>query len=246
MSFSEIWNKGLFTVFGSDKGIWVLIIGWVISAIFAYIVGSLNFGCIISIYKFKDDVRKYGSGNAGATNILRTYGKKAAFFTYLGDGLKAVIAVVIGRLLGGVTGAYIAGLFAVIGHMWPIFFGFKGGKGVATASVMILCLNPIVFLIIALIFVIVAWSTKYISLGSIISVMLYPLLLFKLQNPALMGGGGQYIIIAFIVACLVVFKHRENIKRIMAGNENKLVLNIKKKTNKEETTTDCDEKSEDK
>jgi glycerol-3-phosphate acyltransferase PlsY len=216
-------------------------------AVFAYLIGSLNFGCIISIYKFKDDVRKHGSGNAGATNIFRTYGKGAALCTYLGDGLKAAVAVVIGHLLGGVTGGYIAGLFTVIGHMWPVFFGFKGGKGVATASVMILCLNPIVFLIMAVIFVIIVWSTKYISLGSIVALMLYPLLLFKLQNPELMGGGGQYVIIAFIVAILVVFKHRSNIKRIMAGNENKFVLKTKKKSDKNlDNTVEDEEKSEDK
>ncbi len=247
MSFFDIWNKGLFTIMGSDKSIWVLIIGWVLCAGFAYLIGSLNFGCIISIYKFKDDVRKHGSGNAGATNIFRTYGKGAALCTYLGDGLKAAVAVVIGHLLGGVTGGYIAGLFTVIGHMWPVFFGFKGGKGVATASVMILCLNPIVFLIMAVIFIIIVWSTKYISLGSIVALMLYPLLLFKLQNPELMGGGGQYVIIAFIVAILVVFKHRSNIKRIMAGNENKFVLKTKKKSDKNlDNTVEDEEKSEDK
>ncbi|MBR4292384.1 MAG: glycerol-3-phosphate 1-O-acyltransferase PlsY [Clostridia bacterium] len=247
MSFFDIWNKGLFTIMGSDKSIWVLIIGWVLCAVFAYLIGSLNFGCIISIYKFKDDVRKHGSGNAGATNIFRTYGKGAALCTYLGDGLKAAVAVVIGHLLGGVTGGYIAGLFTVIGHMWPVFFGFKGGKGVATASVMILCLNPIVFLIMAVIFIIIVWSTKYISLGSIVALMLYPLLLFKLQNPELMGGGGQYVIIAFIVAILVVFKHRSNIKRIMAGNENKFVLKTKKKSDKNlDNTVEDEEKSEDK
>jgi glycerol-3-phosphate acyltransferase PlsY len=247
VSFFDIWNKGLFTIMGSDKSIWVLIIGWVLCAVFAYLIGSLNFGCIISIYKFKDDVRKHGSGNAGATNIFRTYGKGAALCTYLGDGLKAAVAVVIGHLLGGVTGGYIAGLFTVIGHMWPVFFGFKGGKGVATASVMILCLNPIVFLVMAVIFIIIVWSTKYISLGSIVALMLYPLLLFKLQNPELMGGGGQYVIIAFIVAILVVFKHRSNIKRIMAGNENKFVLKTKKKSDKNlDNTVEDEEKSEDK
>ena len=247
MSFFDIWNKGLFTIMGSDKSIWVLIIGWVLCAVFAYLIGSFNFGCIISIFKFKDDIRKHGSGNAGTTNIFRTYGIGAALFTYLGDGLKAVVAVVIGHLLGGVTGGYIAGLFAVNGHMWPIFFGFKGGKGVATASAMILCLNPVVFLIMAVIFCIIVWSTKYISLGSIVALMLYPLLLFKLQNPELMGGGGQYVIIAFIVAVLVVFKHRSNIKRIMAGNENKFVLKTKKNSDKNvDKTVEDEKKSEDK
>ena len=223
--------------------------------IVAYLLGSIPSAVWIGKHYYGVDIREHGSRNAGATNMLRVLGLRAALPVFVIDFFKGFLAVSLMGLMRfdvDITTPWVINLkiiavaFAVLGHIFPVFASFKGGKGVATASVMILCLNPIVFLIIALIFVIVAWSTKYISLGSIISVMLYPLLLFKLQNPALMGGGGQYIIIAFIVACLVVFKHRENIKLIMAGNENKLVLNIKKKTNKEETTTDCDEKSEDK
>ena len=241
MSFLDIWNNGIFALWGSDKSIWILIAGWVICAVFSYLIGSLNFGCFISIYKFKDDVRNHSSGNAGATNVLRTYGKKAALCTYLGDGLKAAVAIVIGHLLGGFTGAYIAGLFTVIGHMWPVFFGFKGGKGVATASVMMLCLSPLIFLILLAIFALIVCTTKYVSLGSIICVMLYPLLLFKMQNPEVMGGGGQYVIIALIVAVLVVFKHRKNISNLMSGTENKLSLSFKKKSK-----VNNKEKSEDK
>ena len=143
-----------------------------------YLLGSFNFGLIISRRKYHDDIRIHGSGNAGTTNMLRTYGPKAAALTLVGDMLKAALAVILGYLLvnnqavayneagrfigvfGDKPGAAVAGLFVVVGHMFPCFFRFRGGKGVATTGMVILLLNPIVFLILFGIFAIIVLCTK--------------------------------------------------------------------------------------
>lgn len=226
MEFSEVWQNGVIGAFGQKNGlnIAVYILGLVLCAVIAYLIGSLNFGLIISKYKYHDDVRSHGSGNAGATNVLRTYGKGAAIATYVGDGLKAAVAVlIVGRMLGGIYGAYIAGLFCVIGHMYPCFFGFKGGKGVATTSVMVLCLNPVVFLILIVLFILIVAFSKYVSLGSVTCMLVYPLVLYRV------AGAGFHVIIAILTAALVIFAHRENIKRLRNGTENKISFKKKDK-----------------
>ena len=124
------------------------ILAIILCAAIAYFLGSLNFAIIISKYKFHDDIRNYGSGNGGLTNMMRTYGKKAAAFTLLGDVMKAVVSVLLGMLIAGESGAYLAGFFCVFGHSFPIYYGFKGGKGVLTTAAMVLCLDPLVFLIL--------------------------------------------------------------------------------------------------
>jgi glycerol-3-phosphate acyltransferase PlsY len=218
-TFSEIWGFGIFELIGAkyELNIAVLIFGYLLCGGIAYLLGSFNFGLIISKYRFGDDVRTHGSGNAGMTNMLRTYGKKAAVFTLLGDALKSVISVlVVGHMLGGFKGAYIAGLCCIIGHVYPVFFGFKGGKGVVVTAAMVLCLNPLVFAILFIIFAILVGYTKYISLGSIMCMMVYPLILFRIT------GGGFHVIIAAVIAVFVIFLHRGNIKRLREGTENKL------------------------
>ena len=114
----------------------------------AYLLGSVNFAIIISGKKYKDDIRSHGSKNAGMTNMMRTYGKGAAALTLGGDALKAVISCIIGYLVMGQFGAYAAGLFCMLGHVFPLYYGFKGGKGVVTAAATVLMTDPIVFLIL--------------------------------------------------------------------------------------------------
>jgi len=161
------------------------------------------------------------------SDSISHYGKKAAIFTYLGDGLKAAVAVLlVGHMIGGWLGAYISGLACVIGHMYPCFFGFKGGKGVATTSVMILCLNPLVFLLLFIIFFLIVLTTKYVSLGSVIGMMVWPLILYRIE------GASFRIIIAVIIAVLVIFAHRSNIDRLRKGTENKISLGKKNKKTK--------------
>ena len=233
MNFFAFKHNGLLpmTVFENGAPLWFYVLFCAVAAIIAYFLGSMNFAVIISKYKFRDDIRKYGSGNAGMTNMLRTYGKGAAVFTLLGDVLKGVVSVFLGMALAGEAGAYIAGLACMLGHAFPCYYGFKGGKGVLVTAATLLCLEPVVFGIVFLVFVIIVAFTKFISLGSIIGSMLYPIFLNSLY-PYLNYGlkeGAIPAIVSILNAGLVVWLHRENIKRLLAGKENKFSLKKKDK-----------------
>ena len=216
-----------------------LIAGAAATFIIGYLLGSINFALVISKVFYNDDIRNHGSKGAGMTNMLRTYGKKAAAFTLLGDILKTVVAVFIGALLlGGALsayGSYYGGLASIIGHVFPLYYGFKGGKGVASAAAMVLFTDPVVFLILFVIFVAVVAMTKYISLGSIVAIMFYPIVLNRI-NMLLWPGeefvnlhAGQHTLIAFALGIFIVFLHRANIKRLRNGEENKVSFKSKKK-----------------
>lgn len=235
MTLHEILQDGFVPhlIAGEATGIalWIIIVLCLLGAVIAYLLGGLNFAIIISKYKFKDDIRRFGSGNAGMTNMLRTYGKAAAAFTLLGDMAKAAVSVLIGTLLAGEAGAYIAGLACVLGHSFPCYYGFKGGKGIVVTATMLLCLEPLVFLILFAIFALIVLSTKYLSLGSIIGMLIYPLLLNRMY-PFLNGGvqeGAVAAIVSILNTILVIWLHRENIKRLMDGKENKFSLKKKDK-----------------
>ena len=204
-------------------------VGILLCMVLPYLLGSLNFAIIISKIFYRDDIRKYGSGNAGTTNMLRTYGKLPAAATLLLDMSKGAISVLLGLLILGTgvyteagytsvfSGTYIAGLFAILGHMFPCFYRFKGGKGVATTAVVVLCTNPFLFAILLLAFVIIVAGSKMISLGSVMCMLLYPVLMSRLAAEQPQG-----ILISFLIAALVIFMHRSNIKRIWEGKESKL------------------------
>ncbi len=211
-------------------------------AVIPYLLGSFNFGLIISRRKYHDDIRQHGSGNAGTTNMLRTYGKRAAVITLLGDMLKALVAVLLGYLIIGFatgikdpetgeaiglfvdkTGAAIAGLFVMIGHMFPIFYKFKGGKGVATSAMVVLMIDPLSFVICLSVFIIIVVGTRYVSLGSCMGMILYPIILSAFSG----GRNPTAQATAVCMALLVVFMHRENLKRLRDGKESK--LSFKKK-----------------
>ena len=202
----------------------LIVLSTIVCIVVPYLLGSLNFGVIWSKLIYKDDVRSHGSGNAGATNMLRNYGKKAGIITLLGDILKTVISCLFGILVWATYGAYIAGLFCMMGHMFPVFFKFKGGKGVACLAAMVLVTDWRAFLFLFFVFVVIVLGTKFVSLGSVIGAMLYPVVLNRI-NPDVPFGW----LIATIVAALVVFMHRENIKRLLKGTENKISLGSKKK-----------------
>ena len=202
----------------------------------AYLLGSFNFATFISARKFKDDVRNHGSGNAGMTNMLRTYGKKAALLTLLGDFGKAALAVLLGILMVGDMGGYFAGLACIFGHAFPIFYRFKGGKGVACTAAVVLMLEPIVFLFLLGIFVFVFLLTKYISLSSIMAMLFYPVILSRFYSVGHrdMLGAEQALplhvaMISIMIACFVIFLHRSNIKRLYNREERKTELFKKKK-----------------
>ncbi len=192
-----------------------------------YLLGSVNFALVISKLFYRDDIRKYGSGNAGMTNMLRTYGKGAALATLLCDMLKAVASVLFGSfLLGTAFGGYLAGTFCILGHIFPVFFKFKGGKGVATVAAMILTLDPLCFLILMIVFLILVAATRYVSLGSVICMMLYPILTYKLATH---GSVGFPVLFSFLVAALIIFMHRSNIARLKNRTENKISFSKKNK-----------------
>lgn len=212
---------------GTKAAIPLLVIGYILCAIIAYLLGSLNFAMIISRKKFNDDIRNHGSGNAGMTNMLRTYGKGAAGLTILGDALKAVVAIFIGWVVVGMHlgGGYVAGLCCILGHVYPCFFGFRGGKGVVVSAATMLMLNPAVFAVIIAIFVITVALTRYISLGSCIGAALYPFFTFYITPQP---SRGPAFLFAFVIGAFVIFLHRENLKRLAHGTESKFSLKSKK------------------
>ena len=226
-------------------GLVLFIISVAVVIIAAYLLGSINFAIIISGKKYKQDIRDHGSKNAGMTNMMRTYGKKAAGLTLLGDALKAVAACLVGYVLIGSLGAYIAGLFCILGHIFPIFYKFKGGKGVVTTAVAILMCNPLVFVVLFLLFVIIVLFTRYISLGSVVCVMLYPLLLDSVSR-IFTGHPTPYVVFAMITAVVVVVKHWGNIKRLAEGKESKFSFKKSVKAPEEKTEQPKEENKEDK
>lgn len=205
----------------------------ILMAIIAYCIGSINFSIIISKKMAGFDIREKGSGNAGTTNMLRAVGKKAAAVTLLCDVLKGVVAIVISIIIGNIIqGAnkelllQIAGIAVVIGHTFPIFFGFKGGKGVATSLGILLMSNWQIGLICLVFAIVLMALTKMVSLGSCGAAVLFPVLtLFIDQNYTILTEGKKgstYLIYSIILAVIVLYNHRSNIKRLLNGTENKI------------------------
>ncbi len=227
--------------------------GFLAVVIISYLLGSINWALVISKLVYHEDVRDHGSGNAGTTNVLRTYGKKAAVLTFLGDGLKGVLSIVIACAIFGcpmivsevdgarqydihyihlLTAAYLAALFAVIGHIFPIFAKFRGGKGFATFFLSALALNPAIFLLLAAIFLILVLGAHYVSLGSIVTAAFYPVILSSFDQVYTQYGVGT--IFALAIAALVAWSHRTNIKRLLDHTERKTYF-FKKKEKPTET-----------
>lgn len=205
----------------------------IIMAIIAYCIGSINFSVIISKKMAGFDVREKGSGNAGSTNMLRSVGKKAAALTLVCDILKGVvsiiIAMIIGKMIEGINRELliqIAGVLVVVGHTFPIFFNFKGGKGVATSLGVLLVSNWQIGLICLVFALVLMALTRMVSLGSCAAAILFPVLtLFINENYTLLTEGKKgstYFIYSVILAIIVLYNHRSNIKRILNGTENKL------------------------
>ena len=195
-----------------------------------YLLGSFNTAVFVSKRMYHDDVRNHGSGNAGFTNIMRNYGTKAAVITFAGDLLKTILAIMIGWCTLGYFTAYIAGLACFVGHIFPVFYQFKGGKGVVCTATIMFMLDWRIILIEFVLFVGILLSTKYMSLASVVAAMTYPVLLNRLNNT------GLFLIelIAIIIAVLVVIKHRSNLVRIFNGTENKFKFTRTKKVSTEE------------
>ena len=230
-------------------------IKWIIIAIESYLLGSLSFSIIVSKGIYKKDIRTFGSGNAGMTNVLRTFGKKAAALTITGDVLKGTFAVIIARLLFMNTpvlmiqryaftmfgreiffsnqlmmeiGLYIAVLGAVLGHMYPLYFGFKGGKGVSVVAGAMIAVTPITLLIALSIFFVIVFTTKIVSLGSIIAPPTY-IIWTLCQVYITQTVSVPNLIAAVLFPSIIVWTHRTNIKRLLNGTEYKFGQNKDKK-----------------
>lgn len=198
----------------------------IILFIMAYLIGSIPTSVWVSKYFFQIDIRDYGSGNAGATNTFRVLGVKAGSFVFLFDFLKGFIAVDLAYLFmagsnTALTNLQIGlGIVAVLGHIFPIWANFKGGKGIATLFGMILAIKPEVALCLVAVFVVMLFTTRYVSLSSIAASVAFPILvLFIFREPVML-----YKLFAIAAAVLVVLSHHKNISRLVAGNENRVPM----------------------
>lgn len=204
---------------------------YIIVAIIAYLIGSINFSIIISKKLAGFDVRQKGSGNAGTTNVLRSVGKKAALITLICDILKGVVAIGIALLFGNIVQnvdkallVQLAGIFVVVGHTFPIFFGFKGGKGIATSLGILLMTNWQIGLICLVFALVLMAITRMVSVGSIAAAILFPVLVIFIDQNYIVpdANNWKYLIFSIVLCLIVLFNHRENIKRILNGTENKI------------------------
>lgn len=209
-------------------------ISYIICAIIAYLIGSISFAVIFTKKIKGFDVREKGSKNAGSTNVLRTAGKGVAVLTLICDIAKGIVAIAIALLIGKIAKlsddssallVEIAGICVVLGHTFPIFFKFKGGKGVATSLGVLLMTNWRIGLICLVFALVVMAISKMVSLGSISAAILYPILCIFINESYLIGGKDahfSYVVFALILALIVILNHRTNIKRLLRGEENKL------------------------
>lgn len=205
-----------------------MIATYILMAVIAYAIGSVNFSVILSKKIAGFDVREKGSGNAGTTNMLRSVGKGAAALTLILDIAKGLVAILIAMLIGKIATeanpailVQLAGFFAVLGHTFPVFFGFKGGKGVATSLGVLLLINPLVGVICLVFALVVMAFTRMVSLGSIMAAILFPVLTLFIKD-GYITDGYTYVFFGIAMAILVIFNHRSNLKRIYNGTENRL------------------------
>ncbi len=195
----------------------------IFSGVIAYLLGSINTSIIVSKLFGSGDIRNHGSGNAGATNTLRVLGKKAAALVMIGDGLKGFLAVIIARWLSRLFSAgdivsYVAAVCVMLGHVFPVFFGFKGGKGIMTSIAVIFTLSPVIGAVLVFVFVIIVAIFNYISLASVVSSICYPILVLIFY-----WGDIAFLVSAIIMGAIAVIKHKSNIVRLVNGNESKFI-----------------------
>lgn len=195
--------------------VWMLLL----CIVAGYLIGNIQTAIIISKFRYHDDVRNHGSGNAGSTNMVRVFGYRPGLLTFVGDFVKAVLAVIVGRLLMGTYGGYAAGFFVVIGHCFPVFAGFRGGKGVASSFGVAWMVFPLGAAITTVVIVIVLALSKRVSLMSLIGMVAFFIttIIFK------WGTDMYLILLAFALLVVVYLRHTENIKRLIRGEEKQLV-----------------------
>ncbi|MBQ8309669.1 MAG: glycerol-3-phosphate 1-O-acyltransferase PlsY [Clostridia bacterium] len=223
IEFEKAWNlvdQIIQSTYPNDLGVAsvVNIIGALLCMILPYLLGSINPAILISKHMSGEDIRALGNGDAGTDNMLRVYGKGAAIATFACDFGKGMAAVWLGRLVWGINGGALAGFFVLFGHMFPIFHRFKGGKGIACLAAVVLTINPITFVFLTVIFLVGTIGTRMVSFGSVLTALLYPLILNAFANR------GLNVAMAVVTAVFVTFMHRENLKRMREGKEEKIDL----------------------
>ena len=182
----------------------------------AYLIGSIPMGLIFGKLIWKKDLRRFGSRNIGATNAWRIIGKKAGFLIFFLDFLKGEVGALLGAVLIGTPAAMVlGGFFAIIGHIFPLFIGFKGGKGVATGLGVLAILMPKVTAIVFIVWLVLVLLTRYVSIGSVVAAVLAPILAACFKAPA------EFFAFALAAAVIIVWRHRDNIKRLKEGRENR-------------------------
>lgn len=190
----------------------------ILVVIISYLIGSFSSAYVLGKLIKKADIRTYGSGNAGATNALRVFGKRIGAMVFILDVLKGILAAYIGGKLIGYDGRMLGGFFAVVGHMWPIFLKFKGGKGIATSFGMLLSIHWPTAIITLIGFIIVLLVSKYVSLASIFSCVAAPIVIALVTEPF----DRKFFIATLIIAIISIIKHRSNIVRLLNGQEYKI------------------------
>lgn len=245
MTFLEFMQSGLFskllgTYGDTSLGAVIFLGGFLICIIGGYLLGSINSAIVISKLKYGEDVRDSGSKNAGTTNMLRTYGGSAAKLTLIGDLAKTLVSYLLGITVFGIQGAYFSCFMCIVGHIFPIYYRFRGGKGVACAAMMILLLDPIAFVILFAIFVIVLLGMKYVSLASIMVAMLYPMVH---QWTMLIGFMRDLffpysVVFTVLTAVLILWRHWPNMKRLLNKTESKTDIIAKLKAKKQSPETE--------
>ena len=203
----------------ADLNSWLL---YLACAALGYLLGNVQFAVIISRLKYKDDVRNHGSGNAGSTNMLRVFGLSSGLITFLGDLLKGILGVLIGRWIAGEVGGYVCALFVVLGHDFPVFLRFKGGKGVAASLGVIWMIRPLYGLAVTLAAVVLILLFQIISVASMAGSALFMLLALIFD-----WGNWALVALAFLLWALIMLRHWENILRLARGEENKFSLRSK-------------------
>ena len=203
-----------------------------IAAFVGYLIGGINTAVIVSGKMYSEDIRTQGSKNPGFANMMRTYGGKAAAITFAGDFIKAVVAVTIGWVLFGYIGALSGGFFAFIGHIFPLYYKFRGGKGIVCLAGILFMLDWRMFLICLAVFIVAVLVTKYISFGSVLSSMTLPIFMSRMYSGANLDMARIKAIAVFcaiVAAVIVIIKHWGNLKRIFDGTESKFEFKKSKK-----------------
>ncbi|SHH69483.1 acyl-phosphate glycerol-3-phosphate acyltransferase [Caloranaerobacter azorensis DSM 13643] len=184
----------------------------------SYLIGNINAAYLIGRILENKDIRNYGSGNAGATNALRVFGAKIAAVTFLFDLLKAVIAVILGKMILGETGMFLAGISVIVGHNWPALLNFRGGKGIASTIGVMLIINYKITLICLAIGLIIVIKSRYVSLGSVITMALLPIIGLFFNRPFNL----DFLIFTLILSAMAIYRHKGNISRLLKGQERKI------------------------